>query len=108
MCKYEIESEDGKHLLVDILDFELERGYDFLEFGNFEEFSDRESIMARLTGTTKISRLTLAASKMWIKFVTDRTGTGRGFNVHLREKYNEGMLLQLLTCLSQNVQGVHF
>lgn len=93
LCKYEIESVEGKYLLVDILDFELERGYDFLEFGNGEGSSDSESMIARLTGTTKIRRLILLTSKMWIKFITDRTGTRRGFNVHFREKYNEGMFI---------------
>ena len=90
MCSYVIESVDGKQLLVDILDLELERGYDFLIFGNGEDSSNSKSTIARLTGTTKMHRFVSPESKIWIKFITDRTGTGRGFDIHFREKLNEG------------------
>ena len=69
---------------VDILDFELERGYDFMIVGNGDESTDKNSrITDKLTGKIKLKRLVSSGSKLWIEFHTDRTGLSRGFDILL-------------------------
>ena len=64
----------------------MEDGFDFLTFGNGEESSDdTANVIVRLTGKIKIHSVTSFESRMWINVATDRTGTARGFLIHIKQ-----------------------
>ncbi|XP_072022253.1 uncharacterized protein [Amphiura filiformis] len=85
LCSYLVESVEGTPIVIDIMDFDLERNYDFLIIGDGEDPSDAESTIATLTGMVKIRRIVSLEHQIWIKFVSDRTGTRRGFDIHIRD-----------------------
>ena len=86
LCSWIIVSVEGYRIIVDVLYFELERGYDFLIMGSGDNPSDIASTIGRLTGIIKIRRFASVGDIMWFKFVSDRTGTTRGFDINVSEK----------------------
>ena len=69
---------------AEIHEFDLERGFDFLSFGNGEAPAS-DNIIARLTGTTKLRRLASVGSKMWILFTTDNVVNNLGFHFEIKQ-----------------------
>ncbi|XP_072032866.1 enteropeptidase-like [Amphiura filiformis] len=84
-CIWRVTSHVGFAIRVDIMDFELERGYDRVIIGYGEYSTDKASRIADLTGIVKLRRLVSMQAKLWIQFNTDRTGTRRGFDMILSE-----------------------
>ena len=86
VCEWTVSSTGTSRITARIIDFEMEDGFDFLTFGNGEESSDdTANIIVRLTGITKIRSVTSSGSQMWINVATDRTGTERGFLIHIKQ-----------------------
>ena len=90
-CVWLVTSSHQYVILVTILDFELERGYDHVIVGNGHVPSDQFSRIAALTGVVKLRTLVSSHWKTWIELKTDRTGTRRGFDMLLSEIDFEGI-----------------
>ncbi|XP_072037655.1 dorsal-ventral patterning protein tolloid-like [Amphiura filiformis] len=71
----------GALVEIQILDFHMESGYDFLIIG--EGDSKERNEIAKLTGYVKLKRITSKSSKVWIRLATDRTGQRKGFMIEL-------------------------
>ena len=75
-------------IVVDIQDFEMEYDYDFLSFGNGTDSFSKSSIIATLTGTTKLHTLSVRQSEMWIKMLTEAYIGQKGFKLEIRQTLN--------------------
>ena len=75
-------------IVVDILDFEMEYDYDFLSFGNGTGPLSESSIIATMTGTTKLQTLSVRQSEMWIKMLTEAYIGQKGFKLEIRQALN--------------------
>ena len=85
ICLWSVSCINGRRISASIATgFNLEDGYDFLSFGDGEQ-ADVETIIAKLTGLSRVKTLTSAGESMWILMSTDRTGTNMGFVVDLRQ-----------------------
>ena len=83
ICEWIVNAAGGRRIIVDIIDFDMENKYDFLIVGNGENSAIKSSVIARLTGETRLRTLTSAEDTIWLKVASDRTGTGRGFEIEL-------------------------
>ena len=70
---------DANQLIIDIMAFDVERGYDYVNIGVGADARDTSSIIAKLTGDTKLARMTSTHESIWIQMVTDATGNQMGF-----------------------------
>ena len=99
-CQWLILIAEGAipHILIAIIDFEMERGYDFVIIGEGEDPSDASTRIARLTGTIKLRRMTSQGAELWIQVVSDRTGTRRGFHFRIQHTYDiTGLYILIVT-----------
>ncbi|XP_072030188.1 tolloid-like protein 2 [Amphiura filiformis] len=87
VCEWSVSATESRRIVIRIVDFEMEDGYDFLTFGDGEN-SVNGSILVSLTGTIKLNTLTSTGSMMWIKLATDLSGVARGFNLNLTQVAN--------------------
>ena len=78
-----LSSSPDRKIVLDIVDFEMENSYDFLIVGNGDNTADQGSTIAKLTGRLKLRTLTSMGSRLWLKVVSDRTGTRRGFKIDI-------------------------
>ena len=83
ICEWIVNAAGGRRIILDIIDFDMENRYDFLIVGNGENSAIKPSLIARLTGETKLRTLTSTEDTMWLKVASDRTGTRRGFEIEL-------------------------
>ncbi|XP_072046447.1 tolloid-like protein 2 [Amphiura filiformis] len=88
-CKWTILADDPNLIVIYIKEFQLERGFDFITFGNGDEFG-RETI-GSLTGKVKVSTITSSASVMWIAFETDDTGHMNGYRFELAQASSKNL-----------------
>ena len=70
-------------ILVQVHEFILERGFDYLTIGNGD--MPGEDTVGRLTGEIKLRLFTSAKEKLWMKFTTDKTGSMPGFRLLISE-----------------------
>ena len=82
-CLWTVFGRQSRHIVVNILDFQMETGFDFLTIGNGHDSTSSGSVIARLSGKIKLQTLTSNRIDMWIQIAADRTGTGKGFNLEL-------------------------
>ena len=83
ICEWIVNAAGGRRIILDIIDFDMENKYDFLIVGNGDNSAIKSSSIARLTGKTKLRTLSSTDDTMWLKVASDRTGTGRGFEIEL-------------------------
>ena len=81
-CNWIIDA-DGLGIIVNIVNFDLERGYDFLTIGTGEVETDHTSRVASLTGVVKLKVLYFDDGILWMRFQTDSTGSSTGFMIQL-------------------------
>ena len=90
----------------------MEDRYDFLIVGSGIQSSQSSTLIARLTGKTKILTLTSTGSEMWLQIATDRTGTDLGFSVNLTQVSNvEGIgivIVNLKRCYDPILYAIHY
>lgn len=97
VCEWIVSAANNRRIHVEIIDFEMERGYDFLILGDGVVSVDGKSTLATLTGTIKLNSLSSGGSTLWIKVATDRTGTSKGFRLELKQLTDEyGMYIHPL------------
>ena len=87
-CIWTIYGTGNSIIVVDILDFEMEYDFDFLSFGNGSDPYSESSIIATLTGTTKLQTLSVRQSKIWIKMLTEAYIGQKGFKLEIRQTLN--------------------
>ena len=91
VCEWIVYATGTRRVLLQINEFHMEDRYDFLIVGNGIQSTLSLTLIARLTGITKIRTLTSTGSEMWLQIATDRTGTEIGFSVNLTQvSYVEG------------------
>ena len=66
----------------------MEYDSDFLSFGNGIDSLSESTIIATLTGTTKLQTLSVRQSEMWIKILTDAYIGQKGFRLEIRQTFN--------------------
>ncbi|XP_070564554.1 cubilin-like [Ptychodera flava] len=86
LCEWTFETEGGKRIRVDVLDFKTEKRYDYLDFGDGLDLYDGDSKFRRLDGNEKAHVFTTVTNELWMKFVTDHRKTYRGFSIELSEE----------------------
>lgn len=74
------------YVYVEIIDFQLERGYDFLTIGSGNSSLLSESTLVKLTGEQKLLSVSVQNPITWMVFETDRSGGRRGFVITLGQK----------------------
>ena len=72
-------------MLLDIWDFDTERGYDILTLGEDDDSFATGSIIAKLSGIVLLKRFFSLGDRMWITFTSDKTGSRRGFFIVISE-----------------------
>lgn len=87
-CHWQIDSGEVG-LIVEILDFDLERGYDFLEIGYNDETGNPMPSVASLTGSIKLRMLVFDHGYIWMAFRSDSTGSAEGFALRLIQNMKE-------------------
>ncbi len=84
ICLWTIIGREDSFTVLSIVEFQLERGYDFLTIGiGAYASSGSGDVIARLTGLVKLRTITSPETTMWIQIATDRTGIGNGFHIEL-------------------------
>ena len=66
-------------IVVRIVEFSIERGFDFLEIGNGDVIG--RNVIGHLTGDIKLRSFTSIGKKLWMELTTDKTGTWKGFKL---------------------------
>ena len=91
ICQWSIITSDNHKIRLRILNFEVERGYDFLNIRNSGYFeNDAAGMVVELTGRTKLRSITSSGTDLVIQFATDRTGTRMGFHIELTRVRSTG------------------
>ncbi|XP_072033167.1 uncharacterized protein [Amphiura filiformis] len=86
-CSWAVETTgEGFRVLVKIIEFQLERGYDFLIVDDVID-NERHEVtnIARLTGGVKVTKIASVYGQVNMEFVTDRTGGDKGFHLELTQ-----------------------
>ncbi|XP_072046284.1 low-density lipoprotein receptor-related protein 12-like [Amphiura filiformis] len=83
VCEWIVRAAGERIIILDIIDFDMENRYDFLIVGNGHNSAIESSTIAKLTGQVKLRTLVSNEAQMWLKVASDRTGTGRGFQIDL-------------------------
>ena len=69
-------------MTVAVIEFETEKGYDFLNIGSGTE-ATAESKLASLSGIVKIRRITTLVADAWLQMTSDSSGRATGFVLEL-------------------------
>ena len=83
LCVNTVTTSQNDPILVRILFFDTEEGYDFLLIGEGNNPTDWDSILAKLTGKSKLRTLLSSESQLWLTFTTDSSGTATGYEVEI-------------------------
>ena len=89
LCVYTIVTSQNDPILVRILFFDTEEGYDFLLIGEGDNPADWDSMLAKLTGKSKLRTLLSSKSQLWLTFTTDSSGTATGYEVEINVIAND-------------------
>ncbi len=81
VCEWQITASGQRKVLIEIRDFEMEYGFDFLKIGEGTNSANTSSLLTKITGKTKITSVFTSSSAMWITMATDGTGTYKGFEL---------------------------
>ncbi|XP_041480035.1 uncharacterized protein LOC121427594 isoform X5 [Lytechinus variegatus] len=81
-CLWLLQAEDNHSLVIDILDFTLENGYDYLYIGLGHNRLDENSVILELTGSITPTRYYLGM-QTYLYFVTDSSQTRSGFSLNI-------------------------
>jgi hypothetical protein len=84
VCEWSVSASEPRRIVIKIVDFEMEDGYDFLTVGDGEN-SIHGSTLVSLTGDIWMNTITSSGSRMWIKIATDMTGVARGFHLNITQ-----------------------
>ncbi len=84
VCSWTVIATDNTKVLLEVVDLQMEDGYDFVMIGNGLDPGDSSTLLKSLTGNAKIRTLTSSENGMWLTIATDGTTTGRGFHINMR------------------------
>ncbi len=101
-CNWLVNSENYG-LILNILDFDLERGYDYLTIGIGDNPSNVASRVASLTGLVKLKAVTFLDGHLWMELNTDSTGSRIGFVIQLIQNIEEVSAGKSAMCCSSRL-----
>ena len=76
-------------IVINVLEFNVERGYDFLTIGYGRNTSSGSEV-ARLTGSSVIRMIVISGSAVWLRFVSDYTGVNYGYMLYITATNDDG------------------
>ena len=79
-----VAADETHVIVVRVIFFHLEKGFDYLTIGD-GEVEDQASIIAALTGNLKVNVLASSMSNMWMALTTDSTGQLEGYRFDLEQ-----------------------
>ncbi len=96
LCEWYVRTIGTTLVEINIIEFDMENGYDFLIIGQGEAKNRGE--MAKLTGQVKLKRLTSEVAQVWMRLATDKTGQRQGFRLGLSRTTESRGEYQMLYC----------
>ncbi len=85
ICIFTIYTTESQTLiLLRIIQFDLELGYDFLLVGFGQDANDDNTVLAKLTGKPKLRTLASSNSFVWLKFLTDPSRSAEGYEIDVK------------------------
>ena len=81
MVKAITDTDEEVIVILRFVQFELERGYDFLHIGNGYDSTDESSLKYDFTGVLSLRLLASTGVAVWMVFDSDKSGTGQGFHI---------------------------
>ena len=82
VCVYTIFTTETRVLiLLRIIKFDLELGYDYLLVGFGQDTNNDDTVLAKLTGKPKLRTLASNNSFVWLKFLTDPSRGAEGYEI---------------------------
>ena len=85
-CYWHISTYTTERILLEIVELELERGFDTLIVK--DEIVYTYHLIVALTGTVKLHTIASTEDSLYLEFYSDTTGSGKGFRVNLRKFTN--------------------
>ena len=88
ICHWDIwRGGNNRRIVVEIEDFDMERGFDYLEIRQRYGESSSGDITSRLTGQIKLRTIMTAIPRAWIRMrmFIDKAGTRKGFRLTIRQ-----------------------
>ncbi len=96
------DSIDNAFIYVTFIEFDLERGYDFLHIGDGYDPNDETTVIGSFTGLLKLRVISSKASNLWMMMITDISETRKGFHIDLTCKTKKGMMTYFYYYLKYN------
>ena len=92
------DTENEVIVILRFIQFDLERGYDFLYIGNGDDSTDESSLIYDFTGVLSLRLLASKGVALWLVFDSDRSGTRQGFHIQATgiEKKSKYIFKQML------------
>ena len=85
VCVYTIFTTESRVLiLLRMIQFDLELGYDYLLVGFGQDTNEDNAILAKLTGKPKLRTLASSNSFVWLKFLTDVSRGAKGYEIDVK------------------------
>ncbi|XP_070564553.1 cubilin-like [Ptychodera flava] len=84
-CLWSISAPEGRRILITIVDFETEVGFDWVTMGTGHNSTNTKSVFKYLSGSVDLLPFDANSNKMWMTFTADYSGTRRGFNITFQE-----------------------
>nr|XP_054749016.1 serine-rich adhesin for platelets-like [Lytechinus pictus] len=81
-CLWLLQADANHSLVIDILDFTLESGYDYLYIGLGHNQSNENSVVLELTGSITPTRYYLGM-KLYLQFLSDSSVSRSGFSLNV-------------------------
>ncbi|XP_072029481.1 uncharacterized protein [Amphiura filiformis] len=104
VCEWQIIATGQRKILIEIKDFEMEYGYDFLKIGEGSNSANASSLLTKMTGyNNKIRSVSSSGSAMWIIMATDATGSYAGFELWIYSQAQASCSHNEFDCMSSGL-----
>ncbi|XP_077864850.1 cubilin-like [Saccoglossus kowalevskii] len=84
-CVWIITAPEGRRILIDIIDFETEAGFDWVTMGIGADPSEKKSTFKLLTGVVYLAPFDANSNQMWMTFTSDHSNVAKGFNITFQD-----------------------
>ncbi len=89
-CIWFVTALNGGVVMVQFLDFDTEIRFDYFSLGFGHDDISEESRVLYMTGPWSPISVISDGPRLWIRFQTDVSKSGRGINLHLRRLQSQG------------------
>ena len=87
-CQYRITVGPNDVIKIVFEDFETEYNFDYIEL--FDGNSTNSTYLGRYSGSLNLNSMHTSSNQLFIKFITDRSNTFRGFKINYSRAKDEG------------------